>query len=389
MSITSRMMTALLAAVAGTASAMAAPFIPGNLAVSQIGADGSTTALSSAATAVFVKEFTTAGSLVQTIALPTAASGSQRAFSNSGSATSEGTLTRSVDGRFLTIGGYDAAPGVASIASTSAASVRRVVARLDLAGNVDTSTALGDTGYSANNIRSVVSTDGTSFYVGGTAGTTTSAGVRLATFGLDDAGTRLSDNPTNTRVVNIFNNQLYVSTQSGAFRGVNTVGTGVPTTGGQTTSLLPGFSPATNSAQNAYDFFFADANTLYVADERTSAGNGLQKWIFDGTNWVLQFGVTSISGVTGNFGVRGLTGAVDPTGRVTLYAITAEGANNRLVTITDLISNTSGTGLSFTQLAQAGSNTIFRGVDFTPVPTPASAAVLALGGLVAARRRRA
>src|SRR5262249_36220818 len=112
------MRTAVLAVVAATASsAMARDFGAGNLGVSVVG-DGSA-ALSNAATPVFLNEFTTAGSLVRSLALPTAASGPNHRFSNSGSATSECQLSRSVDGRYLLLGGYDAAVGTASVVSTA------------------------------------------------------------------------------------------------------------------------------------------------------------------------------------------------------------------------------------------------------------------------------
>src|SRR5262245_50006387 len=72
--------------------ASAASFAPGNLVVLRIGAGGG--ALSSAATPVFLDEYTPAGGLVQSIPLPTAVSGSNRILTNSGSATSEGALNR-------------------------------------------------------------------------------------------------------------------------------------------------------------------------------------------------------------------------------------------------------------------------------------------------------
>src|SRR5215831_12409885 len=71
----------------------AGPLTPGNLVVLRLG-DG-TGALSSAASAVFLDEKTTAGTAVQSLGLPTAVSGSNRILTESGSATSEGALNRS------------------------------------------------------------------------------------------------------------------------------------------------------------------------------------------------------------------------------------------------------------------------------------------------------
>src|SRR5688572_4352462 len=96
----------------------AASFTPGNLVVYRVG-DGSA-ALSSAATVVFLDEYTPAGVLVQSIAVPTTTSGANRRLTASGSSTTEGLLTRSTDGQFILLTGYDAAVGTAAVAGTTA-----------------------------------------------------------------------------------------------------------------------------------------------------------------------------------------------------------------------------------------------------------------------------
>ena len=87
--------SAALCAAAGFAQAR--PFTAGNLVVSQVG-NGSA-ALSSAATATFLQEFSPLGAPVSTTALPTAASGLNRQMTLSGTATSEGFLTLYRDSR--------------------------------------------------------------------------------------------------------------------------------------------------------------------------------------------------------------------------------------------------------------------------------------------------
>ncbi|MGD0844616.1 MAG: hypothetical protein ABSA06_09655, partial [Geobacteraceae bacterium] len=98
----------LLLAVALPGSGFAAGFGTGNLVVLRAG-DGSG-ALSSAAAAVFLDEYTAAGTKVQSLAMPTVASGSNRPLTVAGSSTADGALRRSADGRFLTLAGYAAAP---------------------------------------------------------------------------------------------------------------------------------------------------------------------------------------------------------------------------------------------------------------------------------------
>lgn len=92
-------------------------FQPGDVVVYRVGTGAA--ALSSASTAVFIDEYTPSGTLVQSIALPTTASGSNNPLTASGTATSEGNLTLSQNGQSLLLTGYDAGTGVASIASTN------------------------------------------------------------------------------------------------------------------------------------------------------------------------------------------------------------------------------------------------------------------------------
>lgn len=366
---------AALASLAGQAHA---DFTPGNLVVSQVG-DG-TTVLSTAAAQWSLIEYPAAGGApVSTLNLTSLAPGG--AFTGSSSSTSEGCLTLSGDGRYLMLGGYGAVAGTANIANTNGTTAARIVSRISSNFTADFSTALSDAyggaAGSPGNIRSVTSDDGSRFWTGGNGNTASLSGVRAAPLGATTS-TQLAGAPlTNIRVVNIFNGQLYCSSASGTFQGVSMVGSGLPTSGGQTISLLPGFPTA--AGPSSYDFYFANTTTLYVADDRSMAsGGGIQKWVFGGASWSLAYTL----GTGGTVGARGLTGAVVG-GVATLYAITAEGTANRLISITD-------TGASSTAvtLAIAGANTLFRGVDFAPVPTPGSLSLLTLGAIAAFRRRR-
>jgi hypothetical protein len=171
--------------------------------------------------------------------------------------------------------------------------------------------------------------------------------------------------------------------------------------------------------QNLFSFgvWFANANTLYVADEgngdntfssatetytkaaaQTTAG--LQKWIFDSVakQWklayVLQAGLSlgvpdsTISGYPAGInsatelpwapatdGLRNLTGVVNGNGTATVYAITStvrgngdQGADpNPLVAITDNLSATTlPANESFTTVRSAGFGEVLRGVSWTP-----------------------
>lgn len=351
---------ALVAGLAAPALAQDGLFNVGNLVVSQIG-DGST-ALSGTSSIASLREMTTLGVFTNDNAImPTAVNGLHRRLVTSGSATSEGQLNMSTDGLSLVFQGYDANTGTASIAGTTSATVNRVVARVDLSMNIDTTTALSDA-HSGNNIRSSV-IDGTTAYTAGAGN-----GVRSALFGTAGTSTGESGTLTNARVVNKFGGNLYASSMSGTFVGINLL------SGNVATNLFGGTSGT--GTPSPYDFLFLNATTCYVTDDRAIAsGGGLQKWTFNGSAWSLAYTINT--GLTA--GLRNVT--VDPaTG--TFYAISADG-QTKLVSVVD-----TGAGSSFSTLYQSTTNTNLRGVEFIAVPTPGSAMLLGLGGLAALRRRR-
>ncbi len=342
------------------ASALAGPFTPGNIVISRVG-DGSA-ALNSNATAVFLDEYTTSGVFVQTVAMPTALSGDNRVFTSSGSATSEGYIVRSSDKASVCLGGYDAVVGTAGVAATASATVNRVIGLVKADGTVDTKTALSDA-FDGSNIRSVATVDGTAFWPAGQGGSgkQATAGVRYVPYGIGQTSLQLSADVTNTRCAEIINGQLYLSTGSGTYKGVNTVGTGLPTTSGQTISLLPGFDPNTTSTASPYAFDFAGSTTLYVADDRAlTSGGGLQRWDFDAGSgqWILTYTITA--GITGTAGIRGVLVVPDAFGNI-IYATSGESNANALLKLVD-----TGAGSSFSVIATAATNTRFRSLCFTP-----------------------
>jgi hypothetical protein len=334
-------------------------FTLGNLVVYRVG-DGAAS-LGSAATAVFLDEYTTAGALVQSIPMPTVVNGTQKRLTASGSATTEGFLTLSADGRYLVLTGYDAAVGTASITTSASASVNRVVGRVDAAGVLDTST--GTLAISGGNPRGVASDAGANFWIAGSVG-----GVQLATFG-NSAVTPISTTQTNLREANIFGGQLYLSTGAGTAYRIGAVGSGLPTTSGQTTTSLPGLPTSTGSSNG---FFFADLDagvagldTLYVADD---VANQLQKYSLVGGTWVSN-GALPVSGA------RGLTATVTGT-TVSLFG-TAGSSGTTLYTFTDSSGYNAAIAGTTTTIATVAANRAFRGVALTPTnstppppPTP-------------------
>lgn len=375
------MSNARLALAACAAFAIAAPianaqnFGAGNLVVYRVGTGGATT-LVNTGSPVFLDEYTPAGTLVRSVALPATASGAQRQCIASGTASSEGFITRSVDGQFLiaTCYGRDVG-GAGTISGTTSIDVPRVIARIGVDASVDTSTALTDA-HSANNIRSAASLDGTAFWsVGG------ASGVRYATLGATTSS-QVSVTGTGTisnfRQLSVFGGQLYVSTASGTAVRLATVGSGTPTTTDQPITHLAGI-PVTNASPYAFVFFDLDAgvagvDTLYVADDSASSpAPAITKFSLVAGTWVSNGSVGAASD-----SYRGLAGSATG-GTVTLWATrrggTAAAGGGELVSVSDA----SGYNGAFTGtpslLITAATNTAFRGVALAPVsaaPTPPS-----------------
>jgi Bacterial Ig-like domain (group 3) len=273
-------------------------FTPGDLIAIQRG-DGSVN-LGSSGYLVFLDEYTPAGALVQKIALPNIDAGNSHGLLLSGQNGAEGLLSRSADGYYLTLAGYDVPVGQQFVTSTFPYQFVRTIARIDLSGNVDTSTAISTTtGNSVPyNPSDVVSYDGNEFWLVSNlpVGDTTDSGIEyIATLGANGA-IQIGPLGTTGAALTIAGGQLYAAStdlSSGTAVGVWQVGTGLPTA--PTTLLaLPGLLEAYQAAfpngQNPKQLLFFNHNdgtsnnpdTLFIADQ----SNGLLKFWFDGTKWI-------------------------------------------------------------------------------------------------------
>src|SRR4051794_34133122 len=103
--LSKKLLAAVAAIVGGLgATAMGGAFLPGDLVIYRVG-DG-THALANTGNAVFLDEYTTSGTLVQSVPVPTVAGGSNLPMVASGTATSEGLLSLSPNGQYLAFTGY-------------------------------------------------------------------------------------------------------------------------------------------------------------------------------------------------------------------------------------------------------------------------------------------
>jgi hypothetical protein len=362
-----RRSVALAALLSVSALANAAPFTAGNVVVERLGTGAA--ALGSAATSVFLDEFNACGVLQQSLAMTATASGT---------ATSEGLINRSADGGVLLVPGYGAAVGTASVGTSSAATAAREANVVAAYGSVLRTPTAG-TLLGGNNIRSAASDHTTSIYLGGAAGV---AYLDYAT------GNATQVSTANVRDLNVTNGQLYYSTgstgaASGGATGVYALGTGLQTSGSLTTTLIA-------ASTSPYAFLFADLNaaiggvdTLYVADDSTTAaGGGIRKFSKQANgSWSFNSVLATATAV------RGLTGSV-VNGQVQLFAT----SETKLYGVTDTGGYNANLTGTLGTLATAGANTVFRGVTLAPaVPEPETYGLalvgLALVGGLRLRRR--
>ena len=333
-------LTSLATAALLSSAATAQLFTPGNVVVLRVGDPALT--LSSSAAPVFIDEWDTAtNTLVQSLEIPNSQTGAVPSFAQRGFSSSEGGLTVSADGRYLVLAGYDRAIGASDPGAEPATVSNRVIATVDiLTGLIDTTTALTDA-YDSSTFRCATSLDGSSFWLGGNSG---NASVRYATLGATSS-LDLATSPSNVRWIDNYKGQLYITSAStgSLSQGVLEVGTGMPTTALQTTTLLPGFPTAGVFNDGApYDFWFANDSTLYVADSAFLGSNcGVQKWTLAAGTWTRQY--TIVVGATEC--IRGLSGIVrdgvaeiwftaEPSGFVTsLYKVVDTGAGSTPVLI--------------------------------------------------------
>ena len=191
------------------------PFNSHNIVVLQMG-DGSIVP-NGVANPGFLLEYTTGGGYVTSHAIPTTGAG--RLTLNPG--ITEGQITRSADFTQVVIPGYDAPLGTANVSTTTSLTVPRAIGSMDCSGAYSRPVS-SSSFYSQGNFRGAASNG--SDYWGSGFGTSNSINY----FGSGTA-TNVSSTVANTRVVNIFNGQLYFSTQDIPM-GIFAVGTGTPTT---------------------------------------------------------------------------------------------------------------------------------------------------------------
>ncbi|MCW3083339.1 MAG: alkaline phosphatase [Bacteroidetes bacterium] len=305
----------------------------------------SASALTNTGTAIVAEEYNTTTPAQAapnfSVAIPTA-SGNKLVVS--GTATASGGISRSENGRYLLMPGYNGLVGDANSTFTTNGAVRTINA----SGTVGAGIAAGGTLWlsSSNNLRGATSDDGTNYWISGN-------GVGVQTSSNGTTITTVSATSTNNRDVVIYNGQLYLTTGAGS-QGIYAVGTGKPVTSGQTSTRL--FVP-TNTDPYAFSIS-PDGKTIYYV---AASGGGIYRSTFNGTVW---------TGGTQIFSGTGYTGLAVDWNNYTFNTAAANGARIFACNPSTIVAaNDNGTITTTTTILRTEpvtANNAFRQITFSP-----------------------
>jgi hypothetical protein len=372
-----------LVSIACALSAQAQFFTNGNLAVVRIGGPNQSVTTSDSGNTVWIDQYTTSGTLVNSYAIP---STGPNALVLNGEPY-EGYLTLTPDGTHLVMGGFNtSAPYMsngapANVAYSYSATVPRAIATLDAYGNY--ALPIANTGiFNTYTISGAVS-DGSNFWAEGT-GTSTPGLSGVVYCGTALAGATIEVAPGlfgGGRGLNIYNNGLYAAgySSNGTFKAteygaggylLSNISGALPTAATVFTNLFPS---GTSSASTASDLVIDPTGTMaYLADysfgivKYTNSGLPGDLWV---SNYTIVLTNQGYSTASGSFHAISVTADFTQTPPV-VYATSGEAITNRLVmfqdtnadgldTVINLASNLNVTG-------PGGSTNTFRGVRFVP-----------------------
>ncbi|OAQ40282.1 hypothetical protein A5893_04840 [Pedobacter psychrophilus] len=363
------MKTKLLLFISGllfTSISAFSQFTAGNVVVYRYGDGGAYTNGNLAPT--FLDEYTPAGVLVKTRAIPTVTSGLNKGLTGllklgTGFYQQEGMSTLSQDGKYITIFGYNAAVGT-TVPTTTDGLVVGVVAA-DLSYN-STTTLSNDATLGLGAPRSAI-VDGTNIWANGFRN-----GVQYATIGGTTSAQVNTTGQNSPRTLSIFNNNLTVPIGSS---GTLSYQTPLPTGSAAafSTRILSG-TPTTNQVVT---FSLGNRLVIYTADDannqirRFNTNTAGDTWIALGTNLTTTPQLTLVKSITGVANVVGANTEI--TIFITTWGNDGSGTeSSKLLTFKDTYltpsagpsAPTATTALA--TLATATAGTVFRSVTMAP-----------------------
>lgn len=367
-------LAAALLALASAAQAQT-PFVPGSFVVQ--GLDYTGLSGTDAAPAVVLLNYAFDGQLLGTHPLPTADAPPNLAFADAPGQVLGGNLTRSQDGRYLVLLGYHAAPGTTGLSASAAATVNRLVARVDAAGQANTTSRISDA-FQQGLLRGAASADGSAFYALGFTD-----GVRYLPLGNAGPTTEvLQGNIDNPRSVQVAGGSvlLAVSNRDQLGLGLAQLGAGLPTTAGQALTLLPGFGAATELS--TYNFVLTDQSAAvpgydvaYLSNDYFGFEGQVVKYSLVGGRWQLNGALHMASAPN----LRTLAGQVSGGG----VQLLAGNTTDLFAGFDNAGYNAPPSSATLQAVATAPAHVAFRGIALAPLaaplPTQAATALVALG----------
>lgn len=325
-------------------------FTSNNLLVVRVG-DGKA-CLNADAAPVFLDEYTTSGNFIQSVPMPVSRKRAHAAFVLAGNNQSQGYSSLSANGQFVTLIGYDAAPG-AGAALLKAANTQKVIAFVSKKG-IDTKTSEA---IDIIDTRTAVTTNGKDIWFAGQK-----EGIRYIHRGSSKSDRVSPPSPNSGRILNIYDNQLYVSTSNPSGY-ITKIGKGTPISPTKVSPVVP-YVPDMNFLVHGYVFFDAvlsipGVDLLYVNGDQ---GKGyLRKYVNDGSRWA-EVGTPATGAIFKN---AALIGTIEG-GKVVLYASN----DSKITKITDIAAPNDKLDVKTEVLFSAAANTVFRGLTFTPDSNP-------------------
>lgn len=377
-----------------TASAVAAAFTPGVLAVLRIGGvngtngTSGTTAPGTGGVPVHIDKYSVTApgtfSYLSSIDLPVASASNIFASSS----LNEGYITQSANKQWLSVMGYASKAASGAVYSTTAnPTIARTLGLIKYDGTVDLSTALSNFPVSgtAATVQSSVTTDGTDLWCVTNQGN--AMGVLYTTPGTTDASTAPSVIVSSTIVSNkslsIFGGDLYYTANTGSRIGTVSASGGLPVTTGNTMTpftVAAGSTAFTSFAPSQMVMFDLDASILgydviYVTNSSTTttqAGvykyckNAAGQWVSYGTFGSIAadgsyFGITGeiIDGLPVLYVTRGITASTTVSTNQLVQLMESSGYN---VAMSAAVFSTTDATVSL----KSGT---LRGVAFYPTPS--------------------
>lgn len=359
-------------------NASAQSFTPGNVVVYRYG-DGVTTMPLGFVVPVFLDEYSPSGTLIQTKAIPTTTNGLNFRLTGLGKLASglyqqEGMSTLSQDGKYITIFGYNQAPG-SGVPFTADGLVVGIVAA---DGSYNSTTTLSNAATVGLGAPRSAIINGTDIWANGFQN-----GVQYTTLGALSTSIRVSVGAQNSpRTLGIFNDTLYAPIGSSAT--LARVGPLPITPVTITTQSISTPQPTTNQVAV---FKVGGLLRMYVADDGASTGNTIRRYYLNdaGTTWVVDGTISSLPTTTF---LKSVVGAAKVEGTKTIIEMYATSWGNdgsgtetsKLLKFTDTFTTATpkdpAVTTAITTIATAPANTVFRSVTLAPTNSAAIGTVI-------------